>query len=298
MQGHAVFTTRSPTPRIMKINSIFKAIAGSIFLASSFPAFAGGQPSDQLAGISANGRLVLFRSDDPEAATTVKIRGLQKKEKLLAIDVRPLNGQIYGLGSTSRIYTINRTTGQATAVAGPLDPLLAGESFAFDFNPVVDRIRIVSDSGQNLRVNPDTGLIAAVDAGLAYAGGDPNFATIPGVVACAYDNNDNNPATTSTTLYNIDATRDILVVQNPPNAGALNTIGDLGVDITDVAGFDISGNTGIAYAGLVVKDGNKKRLRTTLFTVNLATGATTSLGRIGGPWPLTSLTVLPPVLIN
>jgi hypothetical protein len=281
----------------MKINSIFKAIAGSIFLASSFPAFAGGQPSDQLAGISANGKLVLFRSDDPEAATTVKIRGLQKKEKLLAIDVRPLNGQLYGLGSTSRIYTINRTTGQATAVAGPFDPLLAGESFAFDFNPVVDRIRIVSDSGQNLRVNPDTGAIAAVDAGLAYAGGDPNFATIPGVVACAYNNNDNIPETL-TVLFNIDATRDILVRQDPPNAGTLNTIGALGVDITDVAGFDISGNTGIAYAGLVVKDGSKKRLRTTLFTVNLATGATTSLGRIGGPWPLTSLTVLPPVLIN
>lgn len=281
----------------MKINSIFKAIAGSIFLASSFPAFAGGQPSDQLAGISANGRLVLFRSDDPEAATTVKIRGLQKKEKLLAIDVRPLNGQLHGHGSTSRIYTINRTTGQATAVAGPIDPLLAGESFAFDFNPVVDRIRIVSDSGQNLRVNPDTGVIAAVDAGLAYAGGDPNFATIPGVVACAYNNNDNIPETL-TVLFNIDATRDILVRQDPPNAGTLNTIGALGVDITDVAGFDISGNTGIAYAGLVVKDGNKKRLRTTLFTVNLATGATTSLGRIGGPWPLTSLTVLPPVLIN
>jgi hypothetical protein len=281
----------------MKINSIFKAIAGSIFLASSFPAFAGGQPSDQLAGISANGKLVLFRSDDPEAATTVKIRGLQKKEKLLAIDVRPLNGQLYGLGSTSRIYTINRTTGQATAVAGPIDPLLAGESFAFDFNPVVDRIRIVSDSGQNLRVNPDTGATAAVDAGLAYAGGDPNFATIPGVVACAYNNNDNIPETL-TVLFNIDATRDILVRQDPPNAGTLNTIGALGVDITDVAGFDISGNTGIAYAGLVVKDGSKKRLRTTLFTVNLATGATTSLGRIGGPWPLTSLTVLPPVLIN
>jgi hypothetical protein len=162
---------------------------------------------------------------------------------------------------------------------------------------VVDRIRIVSDSGQNLRVNPDTGATAAVDAGLAYAGGDPNFATIPGVVACAYNNNDNIPETL-TVLFNIDATRDILVRQDPPNAGTLNTIGALGVDITDVAGFDISGNTGIAYAGLVVKDGSKKRLRTTLFTVNLATGATTSLGRIGGPWPLTSLTVLPPVLIN
>ena len=282
----------------MKISSFFKAFAASILLASSFaPAFAGGPVTDQLAGISANGKLVVFRSSDPEAATSVKIRGLQKKEKLLAIDVRPLNGQLYGLGSTSRIYTINRSTGQATAVAGPLNPLLDGESFAFDFNPVVDRIRIVSDSGQNLRVNPDTGAIAAVDAGLAYAGGDPNFATIPGVVACAYDNNDNNPATTSTTLYNIDATRDILVVQNPPNAGTLNTIGALGVDVSDVAGFDVSGSTGIAYAGLIVKDGNKKRLRTTLFTVNLATGATTSLGRIGGPWPLTSLTVLPTIAL-
>ena len=277
----------------MKFTSIFKALAGSAFLVSLFtPALAGGVASEQLAGISANGKLVVFRSDDPEAATSVKIRGLQKKEKLLGIDVRPLNGQLYGLGSTSRIYTINLATGQATAVAGPIDPLIAGESFSFDFNPVVDRIRIMSDGGQNLRVNPDTGAVVAIDAGLAYAGGDPNFATIPGIVACAYNNNDNIPET-STTLFDIDATRDILVRQDPPNAGTLNTVGALGVDITDVAGFDISGASGIAYAGLVVKDGNKKRLRATLFTVNLATGATTSLGRIGGPWPLTSLTVLP-----
>lgn len=281
----------------MKISSLFKALAGSFLLASSFtPAFAGGPVTDQLAGISANGKLVIFRSNDPEAATSVKIRGLQKKEKLLGIDVRPLNGQLYGLGSTSRIYTINRTTGQATAVAGPFDPLLAGTSFSFDFNPVVDRIRIMSDAGQNLRVHPDTGATVSIDAGLAYAGGDPNFATIPGVVACAYNNNDNNPET-STTLFNIDATRDILVRQDPPNAGTLNTIGELGADVTEVAGFDVSGSTGIAYASLVVKVGKKKRLRTTLFTVDLATGTTTSLGRIGGPWPLTSLTVLPNILL-
>lgn len=297
MQGHADFNPRETTPRIMKHTTLFKTVVASVFLASTFAAHAGGPVTDQLAGISANGKLVVFRSNDPASATSVKIRGLQKKEKLLAIDVRPLNGQLYGLGSTSRIYTINRTTGQATAVAGPIDPLLAGTSFSFDFNPVVDRIRIMSDDGQNLRVHPDTGVTVAIDASLAYAGGDPNFATIPGVVACAYNNNDNNPET-STTLFNIDATRDILVRQDPPNAGTLNTIGALGVDVSDVAGFDVSGSTGIAYAGLIVKDGNKKRLRTTLVTVNLATGATTSLGRVGGPWPLTSLTVLPPVLIN
>lgn len=297
MQGHADFSPRETTPRIMKHTTLFKTVVASLFLASSFAAHAGGPVTDQLAGISANGKLVVFRSNDPASATSVKIRGLQKKEKLLAIDVRPLNGQLYGLGSTSRIYTINRTTGQATAVAGPIDPLLAGTSFSFDFNPVVDRIRIMSDDGQNLRVHPETGVTVAIDAGLAYAGGDPNFATIPGVVACAYNNNDNNPET-STTLFNIDATRDILVRQDPPNAGTLNTIGALGVDVSDVAGFDISGSTGIAYAGLIVKDGNKKRLRTTLVTVNLATGATTSLGRVGGPWPLTSLTVLPNILLR
>lgn len=279
----------------MKFTTFFKTFAVSLLFTAS--AFAGGPVSEQLAGIAANGKLVFFRSNDPATATSIKVKGLQKKEKLLAIDVRPLNGQLYGLGSTSRIYTINRTTGQATAVAGPFDPLLAGESFAFDFNPVVDRIRIISDAGQNLRVHPDTGAVVAIDAGLAYAGGDPNFATIPGVVACAYNNNDNLPET-STTLFNIDATRDILVRQDPPNAGTLNTIGGLGVDVTTVAGFDVSGSTGTAYAGLVVKDGNKKRLRTTLFTVNLATGTATSLGRIGGPWPLTSLTVLPNLLLQ
>lgn len=274
----------------MRISSIFQAIAASFLFTAS--AIAGGPVSEQLAGIAANGKLVFFRSNDPATATSIKVRGLQKKEKLLAIDVRPLNGQLYGLGSTSRIYTINRTTGEATAVAGPFDPLLAGTSFSFDFNPVVDRIRIMSDAGQNLRVHPDTGATVSIDAGLAYAGGDPNFATIPGIVACAYNNNDNIPET-STSLFNIDATRDILVFQNPPNAGTLNTVGALGVDITTVAGFDVSGSTGTAYAGLVVKDGKKKRLRTTLFTINLATGAATPVGRIGGPWPLTSLTVLP-----
>ncbi len=295
MEGPAGFNHgRATTPRIMKATTILKSLAASLLFTAS--ALAGGPVSDQLAGIAANGKLVFFRSNDPATATSIKVKGLQKKEKLLAIDVRPLNGQLYGLGSTSRIYTINRTTGQATAVAGPFAPLLAGESFAFDFNPVVDRIRIISDAGQNLRVHPDTGAVVAVDAGLAYAGGDPNFATIPGVVACAYDNND-NIVETPTTLFNIDATRDILVVQNPPNAGTLNTVGGLGVDITTVAGFDISGATGTAYAGLVVKDGSKKRLRTTLFTINLATGTATPLGRIGGPWPLTSLTVLPNNLV-
>ena len=78
----------------------------------------------------------------------------------------------------------------------------------------------------------------------------------------------------------------------PPNNGTLNTVGALGVDVTSVAGFDIAGSNGVAYAGLVVRNGNKKNLRATLFTLNLTTGTVTEVGKIGGPWPLTSLTAI------
>ena len=42
-------------------------------------------------------------------------------------------------------------------------PLLDGTEFGVDFNPQVDRLRVVSNSGQNLRLHPDTGAVAAVD---------------------------------------------------------------------------------------------------------------------------------------
>jgi hypothetical protein len=74
--------------------------------------------------------------------------------------------------------------------------------------------------------------------------------------------------------------------------GTLNTVGALGVDVTNVAGFDIAVSTGTAYASLVVKNGKRKNLCASLFTIDLATGAATDLGKIGGPWPLTSLTAL------
>lgn len=273
----------------MKTISLRTALAATAFTAASLaPATA----AELLAGIGGNNILVTFPSDDPMDVSKVKIKGLQKKERILGIDVRPLNGQIYALGSTSRLYVINRDTGMATAVAPtPLNPAVVGTSISFDFNPTVDRIRIMTDAGQNLRAHPDTGAIVFVDASLAYAGGDPGFAAIPDVTACAYTNSDNDPLT-GTTLYDIDSTRGVLVLQDPPNNGTLNTVGPLGVDFTNVAGFDIAVSTGTAYASLVVKNGKKKNLRASLFTINLSTGAATEVGKIGGPWPLTSLTAL------
>ncbi len=276
----------------MKTNSLRQVLAATAFAATSLaPATA----AELLAGIGTSGGnniLVTFPSDDPMAVSKVKIKGLQKKETILGLDVRPFNGQLYALGSTNRLYVINRDTGMATAVSDtPLSPPVAGDAVAFDFNPTVDRIRIMTDAGQNLRAHPDTGAIVSVDASLAYAGGDPNFADVPEVSACAYTNNDNDPLT-GTVLFDIDTANDIVVRQDPPNNGTLNTVGPLGVDAVSVAGFDIAGSNGVAYASLVVKDGNKKNLRATLFTIDITTGAATEVGKIGGPWPLTSLTAI------
>src|SRR5262249_44051896 len=149
--------------------------------------------------------------------------------------------QLYALGSTSRLYVVNTFTGNATLVgAGPFTPTLNGTSFGFDFNPTVDRIRIVSDADQNLRLNPATGGAGIVDTALAYAVGDPNAAQNPFIGASAYTNNFAGAA--ATTLYGIDAALDILVIQNPPNGGVLNTVGALGVNVDQAQpyAFDIT----------------------------------------------------------
>jgi hypothetical protein len=91
---------------------------------------------------------------------SVLLKGLQPDEKILDIDFRPATGQLYGLGSTSRIYVINPETGDARMVgAAPFTPALTGALAGFDFNPTVDRIRVVTDQGQNLRLNPETGAV-------------------------------------------------------------------------------------------------------------------------------------------
>jgi len=248
--------------------------------------------AEMLAGVAANGRLVLFSSADPEDVAVVPVTGLHAGEEILGLDVRPLTGELYALGSSARLYAIDPSTGAAFAVgSGPFTNALNGTSFGFDFNPTVDRIRIVSNAGLNLRVNPTNGLLAAVDGSLAYATNDSGFGSAPVVGAAAYINNDNNPAT-GTVLYNIDTARDMLVIQNPPNAGVLATVGSLGWDVTGVSGFDVAGSDGTAYASLVLEGEPGNSARAALVTIDLTTGAAMFLGKIGGPKPLTSLTAL------
>jgi hypothetical protein len=256
-------------------------LASLIFVASPGPAWA--QP---VTGLTTTNNLVTFDAATPGAIqSTVAVTGLQSGETLLGVDRRPATGGLYGLGSTSRLYLINTTTGAATQVGTAGAFTLNGTAFGFDFNPTVDRIRVTTTSGQNLRLNPNDGTLAAADTPLAYAAGDPNAAATPRVVGSAYTNN--FPGATTTTLYNIDSSLDILTTQNPPNNGTLNTVGALGFNTSDLVGFDIMGPGGIAYAALNAPAGSTSQL----FTINLTTGAATLLGTIGGGVPLVDIAV-------
>lgn len=205
--------------------------------------------------------LNMFDPSNPGSVLTRVITGMAGGETVMGMDMRPATGQLYALGSTGQMYTINMTNGFATAVGAPVLGL-SGTDFGFDFNPTVDRIRIVSNTGQNLRVDPNTGLIAGTDTALS-----PNTPNVTGV---AYTNN--YAGSTTTTLYDIDSTTDMLYIQNPPNGGILTSGVSLGVNASASNGFDIGGNSNTAYALLTVGGTNG------LYSVNLTTGAATLVG--------------------
>ena len=219
-------------------------------------------PTEAIAyAIDALNNLQIFNPNTPNPISK-SVVGLQTGENILGIDFRPVNGQLYALGSSSRLYTINLATGAATPVgSSPFSTLLAGTGFGFDFNPTVDRIRVVSNTGQNLRLNPNDGTIAAVD-GILNPGS-------PAISAAAYTNN--FAGATATTLFVIDHNTDKLYQQNPPNNGTLVETGSLGIDINNTNGFDIGSISQKAYL-MATASGSTK-----IYAVNTTTGAATSI---------------------
>lgn len=152
----------------------------------------------------------------------------------------------------------------------PFTPALSGTEFGFDFNPTVDRIRVTSNTGQNLRLNPDTGAVAATDLALNYADG-----STPNVIASAYTNS--FAGATTTTLFNLDATKRAIVTQAPPNDGVLGTIRPLvNMDFSGIAGFDISPITNRAY--LVMRESGSRR--SMVYEIYPETGDHNPIGRL------------------
>jgi len=243
--------------------------------------------AERIFAVESKALLVSFDSARPGAITSMTlIRGLQAGESIVGIDFRPANKKLYGLGSSSRLYVIDTDSGAATAVStAPFSPLLDGTEFGFDFNPTVDRIRVTSNRGQNLRLHPDTGAVAAVDGMLRY-----NDDATPRVAASAYTNS--VAGATSTTLFNIEVMRRSIVTQAPPNDGILNLNGQLmNVDLTDVTGFDISPVNNKGY--FAVRE--NRSTRSLLYSVDLQPFAMQMVGQIGAMEQISSLAVEPPM---
>ncbi|MEJ0086557.1 MAG: DUF4394 domain-containing protein [Pseudomonadota bacterium] len=223
------------------------------------PAPGAGVTSGDTYAVTSTGRLVTFDRAAPALDTAVAITGLQAGETVLGVDIRAggaTPGELYALGSTGRIYTINTTSGVATqksvlaADSGDSTDAftaLSGTEYGVDFNPVADRLRVVSDTGQNLRIDVDTGA-TITDAPLSSGG-----ATRTGVNGAAYSNAFANAC--RSTLYYIDAATDQLLTTTDPNGGAVSVVGALGVDTTAVGDFEIAtaaDGTNTGYAVLVV----------------------------------------------
>ena len=238
--------------------------------------------------VTANNNLISFDSENPsQLQSIVQVTGIVAGQVLCGLDFRPATGALYGLAynattGDAQIYTINPTTGVATAVSDAPVSLGTGlGSIGFDFNPVVDRIRVTGSNGSNFRINPITGAIASTDSTLNFAGGDVNQGN-GSIGASAYTNS--FLGTTATTLFNIAQGLGVLTTQNPPNNGVLNTVGTLGIqlDTTDRSFdldilYDQTTQSNVAFLAANALGSNTD----VLYQVNLTTGAATAVGSIG-----------------
>ena len=203
-------------------------------------------------------------------------------ELLLGIDYRPADGQLYGVTGTG-VFTIDSSSGNAARVNTFSTTFNGGTTSGVDFNPAADALRIVGANDQNFGIGGGGRGATGVQTPLAYAAGDPNFNVNPTITAAAYTNSFAGvPAGRTTELFDIDSNLNVLVLQSPPANGTLTTRGPLGVDVGTVGGFDIffsptNGGENIAFAAFAL-DGSTAA---SLYTINLGTGAATSLGQIG-----------------
>ncbi|MED7952876.1 DUF4394 domain-containing protein [Kitasatospora sp. NPDC058406] len=258
------------------------------------PADAKGGERLHAIGLTADQTLVDFPVTHPDRVRTVgAVTGLTGDARIVGIDYRVQNGLLYGVGDQGGIYTLDDTSGCATKVSQLTVPL-QGAFFGVDFNPAANRLRVISDTGQNLRHNLDDPA-GTPAAGTTVADGTLTNPAVPpattgttalGVTAAAYTNNDLDPAT-ATTLFDLDTTLNRTVLQSPANAGTLAPTGALGVDPAVDAGFDIYYSTGQGtnhgYAALEV-GGTRS-----LYRVDVLTGRATALGAFAAGSAVTDL---------
>ena len=240
----------------------------------------GAVAAEPIYGLTTDNRIFFFESGSPNTISPLRpVTGLPDGTSLVGLDFRPATpGVLVGVGTlgsgAGAVFTIDRFTGAATQINSI--PALSGTAFGVDFNPVPGALRIVSNADQNLRIT--AGGAGVVNSDGTLNPGDPN------VVGAAYSNNVPGGVAGQTTLFDIDSALDQLFTQGTfnfppgvsPNTGMLIAVGALGLDTTELVGFDISGRSGMAFASLTPSGAEGS----SLYVINLATGAATLVGAI------------------
>lgn len=260
--------------------------AALLISACAVPVFSAN--AEPIIGLVGSTRIVTFDSVTPGVITSSgAISGIPTGETLTGIDLRPANNQLYSVSTSGNLYVIARDAsgGGFTATSlGSLTTAPNGQSFGIDFNPTVDRLRFVSDTNQNLRINTISPPGTIVDGAITL-NGSSNI----DLVGVGYTNS--FAGATTTTLFGLDAVTDSLVRATNANAGTYtntNTLGNiflpLGSGITftaaDRVSFDISGSTNQGF--FTIND--------SLFSVDQLTGLGTFIGGLGAQG-ITGITV-------
>lgn len=261
----------------MKFNKKFMAVALSTLVLGGCLSSGGDAPlsaGDVFALTDSNQLVSIDRNSPSQVRTSSQLTGfMTSSEAVIGMDFRPFNGNLYVITKDSanmgRAYTANTSTGALTFIAilvadtvrdpnnpagtptqqSPQYTTLDGTSFGVDFNPAADALRVVSNTGQNLRILLDN------DRRGATAGSTITDGTLTGVPAgfnttgAAYTNSFDGASTTR--LFDIDTVNDRLVLQNA-NDGIISDVAPLGFDATAANGFDIDGETNVGYALLTV----------------------------------------------
>ena len=248
---------------------------------------AAGAQAITLVGLTSANQLAHIDTGNIAGATTTAITGLAAGDRLVGIDLRPADGKLYGISLSNTVYTINETTGAATAVAMLSAPVIQPNlGYGIDFNPVADfngaaSLRLVSSAGSNFAVNAGTGAVGNTASNIGS-----------GHTAVAYSNSMPMPtmAPAGTALYYINTSTDMLMMAPGAfNAPSIGTVGALGVDALKANGFEIAGGRG--FAALNLDDGTS--LATGLYGIDLATGSAMLLGTYNGTLSGLSVSAVP-----
>lgn len=235
----------------------------SAIIAAAAMSMATGAEAATIFGVDELNNLVSIDTANA-AATLSSVRITGVADSIKALDFRSTNNVLYGLGGDKIVYTINTLTGVATAASGVL--AISGTEFGFDFNPTIDRLRIVSNTNENYVFNPNDGSLTTATP-VFYTAGDANAGRDADITALAYTTSTLGAPAGSTQLYGIDTALGTLVRQ-ANSAGTLETVGNVGVDLGSRTSFDISGSDVFAVNG--------RRL----YSVNLGNGSATQVGLI------------------